>query len=300
MWWDGKLPRWRRPQLPPKTEEDRKLLKKKIGSVLSKGYLDSDHVHSLVPFFSVPKGNDDVRVVYDGYKSGLNDKQLVPSFPLPNANSLLRLQEPGTWNVDLDVGEHFLNFMMPREILPYVCVDITAVLDPHGKKEPMRKRWNRMMMGFRPSPYAATQGSAIAEEFIRGDSLDPSNLLYWDQVLLNLPGQEDHNPDVAQVCKCNSKLGRVAADLVTYFDDTRGTAPTEASSKLVGRLIASRLNYLGLPDQGKKRLPPSRVPGAWAGVIFKTGCREVRLMVSQECRNKTEDCVNWIALEMRK
>ena len=232
--------------------------------------MNSGNIHSSVFFFYVPKGNDDVRVVYDGSKSGLNDKMLAPSFPVPNANSLLRLQEPGIWNVDLDVGEHFLNFMMPREILPYVGVDITAVLDPHGKKEPMRKRWNRMMMGFRPSPYAATQGSAIAEEFIRGDSLDPSNLLYCNQVLLNLPGQEDHNPDVARVCKYNSKLGRVAVDLVTYFDDTWGTAPTEASSKLVGRLIASRLNYLGLPDQGKKRLASSQVLGTWAGVIVKT------------------------------
>ena len=87
---------------------------------------------------------------------------------------------------------------------------------------------------------------------------------------------------MARVCKWNSKLGRVAVDLLTYFDDTRGTAPTESSSKLVGRLIVSRLNYLGLPDQGKERLPPSRVQGVWAGVVVKTVCREVRLMVSQE------------------
>ena len=40
------------------------------------------------------------------------------------------------------------------------------------------KRWNRMMMEFRPPPYAATQGSKIVEEFIRGYSLDPSYLLY--------------------------------------------------------------------------------------------------------------------------
>ena len=186
MWWDGKLPRWRRPQLQPKTEEDRKLLKKKIGSVLSKGYLNSGNVHSLVPFFYVPKGNDNVRVVYNGSTSRLNDTMWVPSVSATNANSMLRLKEPGTWNIGLDVGEHFLNFMIPREIRPYVVVDVTSVLDPHGKKGPMWQRWNRMMVGFRPSFYTATQRFAIAEEFIRGDSLDPSNLLYWDQVLLNL------------------------------------------------------------------------------------------------------------------
>ena len=85
---------------------------------------------------------------------------------------------------------------------------------------------------------------------------------------------------MARVCKWNSKLGRVAVDIVTYFDETRGTTPTESSSKLVDRLIVSRLNYLGLPDQDKERLPPSRVPGVWAGVIVKTICREVHLMVS--------------------
>ena len=200
----------------------------------------------------------------------------TPSFPVPITNSLLRLQEPGTWNVDLYVGEHFLDFMIPREIIPYVGVDVTPVLAPHEKGGTLWRRWNRMMMGFKPSPYVATQGSTIADEFIRGNSLDPSNLLYWDQVLLNLPGQEGHNPDLDRVRKCNSTLGRVDADLVTYYDDTRGTASTERTSKLVGRLIASRLNYLGLPDQGNKRLASSQVPGAWAGVIVKTTCRENR------------------------
>ena len=101
--------------------------------------------------------------------------------------------------------------MMAREIRPYVGVDIIPVLAPHEKRGPMWRRWNRMMMGFKPSIHAATQGSAIAKEFIRGNSLDPSNLLYWDQILLHLPGQEGHNPEVARVQKWNSTLGRVAS-----------------------------------------------------------------------------------------
>ena len=106
---------------------------------MSNGYLDSGHVRSLVPFFYVSKGNDDVRVVYDGSKSGLNDKMWAPSFPVPTANSMLRLQEPGTWNVDLDVGEHFLNFMMPHDIRLYVGIDVTPLFDPRGKKGPIGK-----------------------------------------------------------------------------------------------------------------------------------------------------------------
>lgn len=140
--------------------------------------------------------------------------------------------------------------MMPREIQPYVGVDVTPVLAPHGKKGPMWKRWNQMMLGFRPSFYAASQGPAIAEEFIRGDSLDPSNLLYWDQVILSISGQEGHNSDVVRVSKWHSKLKRVAADLATYFDDMRRVAPIELMSKLVAKFIAYRLNYLGLSDRG--------------------------------------------------
>ena len=113
---------------------------------MAKGYLDNGDVHVLVPFFYVPKGDQDVRFVYDRSKSGLNNKMWAPSFPVPNVNSLLRLQEPGTWNVDLDVGEHFFNFTMPHEIRPYVDVDVTPVLASHEKRGPMWKRWNRMMI----------------------------------------------------------------------------------------------------------------------------------------------------------
>ena len=53
-------------------------------------------------------------MVYNGAKSGLNIIMWVPNFPVPNAEQLIGMQEPGTWNVDLDVSDHFLNFMMPN------------------------------------------------------------------------------------------------------------------------------------------------------------------------------------------
>ena len=56
-------------------------------------------------------------------------------------------------------------------------------------------------MGFKKSPYAATQGSSIAEEFIRGDNEDFTNPLCWNSIILNLPGKTDYNTDNSRVYK---------------------------------------------------------------------------------------------------
>ena len=133
MWWSGSLPRWIRRQLPPKNNLEKKLLQKKIRLVLERNYVDSGQVSSLVPLFWVPKGADDVRVVYNGAKSGLNEVMWAPNFPVPNAEQLIRIQEPGTWNVDLDISDHFLNFMMPTELRSSVGIDLTPIFKEDSK-----------------------------------------------------------------------------------------------------------------------------------------------------------------------
>jgi hypothetical protein len=45
---------------------------------------------SLIKYFAVPKGIDDIRIVYDGTASGLNDAVWAPSFWLPTIDSLVR------------------------------------------------------------------------------------------------------------------------------------------------------------------------------------------------------------------
>lgn len=51
-------------------------------------------------------------MVYDGTASGFNDRIWVPNFGLPTCETLLRGTAPGTWMVDLDIGDMFLNFML--------------------------------------------------------------------------------------------------------------------------------------------------------------------------------------------
>ena len=82
---------------------------------------------SLTSYFSVPKGEDDVRMVYDGTKSGLNKAMWVPRFPLPTADSHLRALEPGTFCADSDIGEMFLNFILHEGVRSLCGVDFSKI-----------------------------------------------------------------------------------------------------------------------------------------------------------------------------
>ena len=64
-------------------------------------------VKNLTHYFTVPKGDGDVRMVFNGTKSGLTDALWAPSFRLPNAASMLRILSFGHRSVDIDLGEHF-------------------------------------------------------------------------------------------------------------------------------------------------------------------------------------------------
>jgi hypothetical protein len=94
--------------------------------VRAKGYLAEGPVKSLTPFFTVPKGNQDVRVVYNGTKGGLNACLWAPWFRLPTIDQHLRAVDTGTYLSDLDVAEQFHNFVLHQDVQPYAGVDVTA------------------------------------------------------------------------------------------------------------------------------------------------------------------------------
>ena len=89
----------------------------KIRKVLRQGYIEmvaNDQVKGLMHYFSVPKGQTDIRMVYDGTRSGLNQAVWVPWFPLPTIGSLERTCMCGYYQVDNDYGDFFLNFVFHR------------------------------------------------------------------------------------------------------------------------------------------------------------------------------------------
>jgi hypothetical protein len=71
---------------------------------------------SLTAFFEVEKGDDDIRLVYDGLVSGLNMSIWVPRFFLPTIWTHLCAVDEDTFMADVDIGEMFLNFVLHRQL----------------------------------------------------------------------------------------------------------------------------------------------------------------------------------------
>ena len=72
----------------------------------------------------MPKGEDDVRMVYDATANGLNDAVWVPSFWLLTVESLVRAMDVNSWMMDRDIGEMFLNFQLHHSAIPFTGVDL--------------------------------------------------------------------------------------------------------------------------------------------------------------------------------
>ena len=281
-------------QTPQRREPDpitRKRMADKINKVRQRRYIGPGPVTSLTSYFSVPKGPEDVRMVYDGTASGLNDAIWVPRFPLPTPMAHLRALEVGWYMADADIGEMFLNFPMDPVLRSACGVDLTPINRELGEPHQSRwhERWQRCAMGLKSSPYCTTQAMGVVEEVIRGNRHDPTNPFRWSRVRLNLPGLEGYDPGMAWVSKLTEE-GAVAADLFVYVDDLRVTAETEDSCRRAMRHTCSILGHLGVQDAARKRRPPSREPGAWAGAVFRTG-GSVCVTVTQEKWNKAKTWV---------
>jgi len=184
----GVVPRSLIPQREEKDDRTRAAMKGKIEVPIDKEYLERGLIFSLTSFFSVPKGDRDIRMVYDGTRSGLNEVLYAPWFPLPTVEQLLRSVESGSFMGDNDVGEMFLNFVMHKDLRVYCGVDLTSYFPEKAAKggDTVWYRWGRCGMGFTNSPYIAVQGITVAEEVIVGDRTNPSNIFRWDIVELNL------------------------------------------------------------------------------------------------------------------
>jgi len=260
------------------------------------------HVRALTSFFTVPKGDRDVRVVYNGTKSGLNDCLWAPWFRLPTVEQHLRAVTPGTFLSDVDIGEQFHNVVMHAKLQPYAGVDVTSFFPEEfltsgpGKrvKRTLWLRWTRCGMGFKISPYNAGQAMLFAEEHIRGDPGSAVNCFRFDAVQFNIPGAPDYNPRLPWVFKLRTEDGKIANDLFVYVDDVRTTGDSYDSCWLTSRTVASRYNYLGLQDAPRKRRAPSVEAGPWAGSTIHTVGERVTVTVTMDRWRKAQQMIQWI------
>jgi hypothetical protein len=88
--WFWEAPKqWVLPQPTKKNHNKHELTREKLGKGREPGYVTKKEVHSLSLLCVVSKGTEDVQMVYDGFKLGLNDAIWVPRFPLPTMNRML-------------------------------------------------------------------------------------------------------------------------------------------------------------------------------------------------------------------
>ena len=256
-----KLPHYFKRQLWPGDPIHRIKMMEKLGKVKERGYIQPGEVNSLTGFFAVPKDEEDIRIVYDATACGLNEALWAPNFALPTIDSVLRNASQDSWFSDIDLGEMFLNYFLDEDVRQFAGVDVREM---GGAKW---ERWERMLMGFRPSPYVCTQTFGWGENLIRGNRKCPNNPLRWDSIKMNLPGDPDYDPKMPWVYRWDEVNRRMASDFCCYIDDIRGIGNSERVCRAATRRVASWVNYLGQQDAPRKRRPPSKVPGAWAGAM---------------------------------
>jgi hypothetical protein len=295
IWELDTLPTWLVPQRGEKVPYMHAAVRAKLIVVRGRRYIIPGTVRSLTFLFAVPKGEHDIRLVYDGTKSGLNRSVWAPWFPLPTIETHLRCVEAGSFMGDIDIGEMFLNFMLHPRMQQYAGVDVTPFFPEElgPDRQLIWEHWGRCGMGFLFSPYQAVQGVLFADMQIRGDRFNPSNVFRWDRVILNLPGSETYSPSRSWVYKIRSD-GALASDFTIYVDDVRTMGSTAEDERLAARAVASTLNSLGLQDAARKRREGSQTPGAWAGSIVLTSDGMVSIAVSQERWDKSRMILTWL------
>ena len=293
------LPAYKRAQGPPKTKEDREKVSNKLRKFMERRYIVftvATAVLSYISFFYVPKGMDDIRVVFNGTSSLLNAATFAPWFALPTIDSHLRMVEAGTMLADADVGEMFYNFMLDVKIQPYSALDLRKYFPSMIMGGTCLFTWNRLLMGFRPSPYIATRHLLCARRFLLGNRKDRDNPFAWEDIMLNLPGMDTYDPRKPWVYKRRYD-GRIAGDLIVYIDDLRLSCPDMILLWAAVQQVASRLNFLGMQHAARKLRDLSCTPGPWAGSVVNTE-DGVHLLTSQEKWDKTKKILSELKVQV--
>jgi hypothetical protein len=72
-------------------------------------------------------------------------------------------------------------------------------------------RWRRLVFSWQSSPYFALRTLARATEIAKGAPDDPTSVFGWIEVLLNMPGSKNYDPDMPRVQKIHGKERRLVS-----------------------------------------------------------------------------------------
>ena len=212
----------------------------------------------------MPKGEDDIRLVYDATANKLNKCVWVPLFWLPAIDSLVHACDVDTWMTDRDIGDMFLNFQLHTSVVPFTGVDLSSLYNDLEEVGPRWAVWDRNLMGFTASPYNSIKMALVAEKICKEDRLETGvgvdgkelNPFQWNHICLNLPGTEGYDPCTTWISK-RRKDGRIACNVFTVVDDERILGPDEELARQVSHIFASKQ---GRHTHAARHVAPGRGP----------------------------------------
>ena len=122
--------------------------KEKISKVLKQRYLlPSDSLVKLnIKYSAVPKGDNNVRMVYEATANKLNEAVWVPTLWLPTIDSLVHTVCSTSWMTDRDLGYMFLNYQLHEDVRPFTGVDLTSLYARPEDTGPMMAVWDRNLV----------------------------------------------------------------------------------------------------------------------------------------------------------
>jgi hypothetical protein len=267
----------------------KRMMKDKVDNVRFRRYVEAVLVSAFTSFFAVMKGDDDIRMVFNGTLSGLNSALWAPWFCLPTATTHMRIFEPRTFMADVGIGEMFLNFFLDPRIRLFAGVDFTKFYPEEldETKKVIWERCNQCAMCFRPCPFVTIQSLAWLEENFFGNRNDLENVFHWESLKMNLMGSATYDPRKPWAYKERECDGKIATDCLVYVDDLRPTGPSEEECWRATRRVGCQLNHHGLQDATRKRRPVAQVGVPWTGTFVHTTNDRESVMVTEKRWIKT-------------
>ena len=101
----------------------------KLRKFIIQKYIDREstlhRIVSKVDYFPVPKGDGDIRPVFNGTSCGLNSQLWAPNFYLPSADSNAATLTFNYQSIDMDFGEMLINFPLHPSLQTVSGLDLS-------------------------------------------------------------------------------------------------------------------------------------------------------------------------------
>jgi hypothetical protein len=155
-----------------------------------------ERCRNTIPRHPVPKGTDDISVVWDCTNNGGNPTIYTSSFWLHMIATLCRRILANSEQGDFDIEEEFHNYILHKYERQFHGVLVPKlVCDTHPIATPLM-RFTVPPFGWTSSPYFTLRMLARVIKLEKGPRHDTTSPFHWEKVVLNLPSSEGYKPSL--------------------------------------------------------------------------------------------------------